>query len=330
MPKTIFNRSFSEIQNLTTKEIKRDIGRMRDIIHKRAARHKEAGTMPKRLEKILQGGEISTKGKTPDELIKEYQRAQEAIKAGTVKQEKQRKARRRQQERQRRQKEKQSKAPKTPKAPKATRQKLPPKKSKTQESLEKFSIDKIQKINDKKMLQELYKKWRTQATRRLREFDRMGTQSPAYKMGKDLPTKRPENIEDLKKALYGLRKFLTAETGTVKKWYETKQKIIDKMQYAGATGLNDQNFDKVMEIYDKLKESDQSIAVLGLKYDLMDFIAGNIEQYLMYQKTPDLFELAQDFLTYQQEQAQKEVDEILKAGEGADIWDFDIFGGDDE
>ena len=327
MQKTIFNRSFSEIQNLTEKELKRDIGRMRDIIHKRATRHREAGTTPKKLAEILRGGEISTKGKTPDELIKEYQRAQEAIKAGTVKQEKQRKARKRKQDKKRKQRKKQGKAPKTIKAP---RQKATPKKSKTQQSIEKYTIDKIQKTNDKKILQDLYTKWRTQATRRLRQFDRMGTQSPAYKMGKDLPTKRPENIDDLKRALYLLRRFLTAETGTVKKWNEAKQKIIDKMQTAGAAGINDQNFDKVMEIYDKLKSEDPSIAVLGLKYEAMDFIAGNIEQYLMYKNEPDLFELAQDFLTYRQEQAQKEIDEILKAGEGADIWDFDIFGDDED
>ena len=66
---------YKDIRQWTEKEIKKEVGRIRDAVHKRVKRLEESEVPSRALHALMNsGGELSTKGKNLNELYAEYRR----------------------------------------------------------------------------------------------------------------------------------------------------------------------------------------------------------------------------------------------------------------
>lgn len=84
--KDILNISPSALQKMPERELRKVVGQLRDATNKKIKRLKQAGiTSTRSLRKLAESGplRISTKGKTRNELLKEYKRAKKFYTAKT-------------------------------------------------------------------------------------------------------------------------------------------------------------------------------------------------------------------------------------------------------
>lgn len=338
----LVNRSVKDLRNMTEKEIRRDLGRMRDAAHKRIQRHKEAGTTPKSIKKAVALGEISTKGKSPDELISEYQRAQKILKAGGVREVKKKREAKREREKGQAQKPKKEESRvkrirggwkesalydvQTAYERLKKKEERKEKRRQKREAIDKFlkdtqinPSDAMQKMK-KEELKTIYKLLREETKKRMREFEKAGESSPAYRAIKDqIPAKMPIDRNELLSIVARMRKFITSSTGTVPQWIEEKRNIIHKLQAGGVTAINGDNFEDVFKIYDELKEVDPKVAVLNFKSDTLQIIGERVNKILY--GDVDILAILDEYYEATQAEKNKELEEILKSDDKSDIWD---------
>lgn len=338
----LVNRSVKDLRNMTEKEIRQDLGRMRDAAHKRIQRHKEAGTTPKSIKKVVELGEISTKGKTPDELIAEYQRAQKILKAGGVREVKKKREAKRAREKGQAQKPKKEESKvnrirggwrepelydvQTAYERLKKKEEREEKRRQKREAIDKFlkdteinPSDAMQKMK-KDELKTIYKLLREETKKRMREFEKVGESSPAYRAIKDqLPAKMPIDRNELLSIVARMRKFINSSTGTVSQWIEEKRNIIHKLRAGGVTSINGDNFDMVFKIYEELKEQDPRVAVLNYKSDTLQIIGERVNK-IIYDNV-DILAILDEYYEEMQKEKNKELDEILKLDDKADTWD---------
>lgn len=310
--------TIKELAKMPLDAIRREVGKVRDILHKRAARHRAQGTTPKSIATYEKVGEITTKGKDKRELLKEYARGQRALKGGTVRSVKKKKEQKAAAARERRTEERQRKKLGLQTAKKEK------KKPKIQKALETYDINKIRNTKDYDVLKDIYNILRRAARARMREFEKAKTGSPAYRaMKENMPTRRPDTVTGLQVAIADLRKFLMSSTGTVEQWEEAKHNIIRKMKKAGVDNLNHNNFDRIFDIYEKMKEEEPALAALGMKYETINYIADVFDT--LPENDYDIEQMLSRLSEYRAKRDAGE-NELLKTLDGSsDIWGIDIF-----
>lgn len=108
--------------------------------------------------------------------------------------------------------------------------------------------------------------------KRLREFERKAeTDSPAYNSvmssGGFFSTKG-KDLNELRSEYVRAKSFFEKKSSTAKQWQDIKKDTVKQLQAKGVN-INQRNFGDVLKIYERLKQMDSSVAVRGMKYNVM-------------------------------------------------------------
>jgi uncharacterized coiled-coil protein SlyX len=117
--------------------------------------------------------------------------------------------------------------------------------------------------------------------KRLRTFEKRGISSPAtryiVKSGGYFSVKG-KNINELRKEYARAKGFFESKTGTIKGYEEVKKETIETFKKQNVT-LTPEQFEKMWEAYEDLKEVDPSVSNKKLKYRVLDEITEMVDKY---------------------------------------------------
>lgn len=109
------------------------------------------------------------------------------------------------------------------------------------------------------------------ANKRIKSFQNANIQSPAYNAvnrgGKI--TAKGKSLNQLRSEYSRARTFLKSKTGTVSGYKKTRQSTRTALAQSGVS-VSDEKMDEMLNVYEKLKDIDSSIADRRLKYKTMD------------------------------------------------------------
>ena len=113
--------------------------------------------------------------------------------------------------------------------------------------------------------------------KRLRKFEEKGEKSPAYSRAvkNGFFTAKNKSLSQLRHEFLREKEFLQNKYSTVSKWLPLKQKLIKGMQASGI-GIDHTNFYDIFDVYQKLREVDQSVTYGEFKYTALK----EIEEFL--------------------------------------------------
>lgn len=158
---------------------------------------------------------------------------------------------------------------------------------------------------DAKDLARVSGRLRSAANKRLRRLEKSGMESPAYRNamrgGGSFSTKDKDMV-GLRNEFLRMKTFMEAKTSTVRGAKQAQKKTVDEFKKAGVD-IQEENVDRVMRLYGRLKEIDPSVSLKQFKYAVQDSVSKYVEQDMtdeeiirkMKERIDELYEENQDY-----------------------------------
>lgn len=158
---------------------------------------------------------------------------------------------------------------------------------------------------DAKDLARVSGRLRSAANKRLRRLEKSGMESPAYRNamrgGGSFSTK-DKDLVGLRNEFLRMKTFMEGKTSTVRGAKQAQKKMVDEFKKAGVD-MQEENVDRVMRLYERLKEIDPSVSLKQFKYAVQDSVSKYVEQDMtdeeimrkMKERIDELYEESQDY-----------------------------------
>ncbi len=143
------------------------------------------------------------------------------------------------------------------------------------------------------------------ANKRMRRLEKAGIESPAYRNaqrgGGAFSIKGKDEVA-IKNEFVRMKTFMEGKTSTVRGAKQAQKKMVDEFKKVGVE-MEEENVDRVMKIYDRLKEIDPSVSLKQFKYAIQDSVSKYVEQDMtdteimekMQERIAELYEENQEY-----------------------------------